>query len=50
MRTQIWMIAGAFAIFGLIAWLVTGFFSPAWLGLMAFGLVGFVIGLFSSPE
>jgi hypothetical protein len=50
MRTQIWMIAGAFAAFGIIAWIVTGFFSPAWIGLMGFGVVAFVIGLLSSPE
>lgn len=48
MRTQIWIVAAAFAIFGVIAWIVTGFFSPAWLGLIGFGVAGFVIGFLSS--
>jgi hypothetical protein len=46
-RTQIWMIAAAFAIFGVIAWIVTGFWSPAWVGLILMGIAGFVIGLFT---
>jgi len=46
-RTQIWIVGGAFAVFGVIAWIVTGFFSPSWIGLIAFGAAAFVIGLFS---
>ena len=47
MRTQIWLIGGAFAVFGAIAWIFT-FFSPAYLGLIGVGVIAFVIGLFAA--
>ncbi len=43
MRTQIWIIAGSFVVFGLIALIFTGF-SLAYIGLMLFGLAGFLLG------
>jgi hypothetical protein len=46
-RTQIWIVGAAFAIFGVIAWIVTGFFSPSWIGLIVIGVVSFIIGLYS---
>jgi hypothetical protein len=48
MRTQIWIIASAFFIFGIIAWVGTQTYSPAYIGLMLFGLVSFAIGLFGA--
>jgi hypothetical protein len=47
MRTQIWIIAAAFSLFGAIAWILT-FFSPAYVALIAMGFVLFIIGAFSS--
>lgn len=46
MRTQIQLIGAAFAIFGIIAWIFT-FFSVAYIGLIAFGVIAIVIGFFS---
>ncbi len=47
MRTQIWIIGGAFALFGILAWIFT-FFSVAYIGLIGFGVICFVIGMRSS--
>lgn len=47
MRTQIWIIAVAFAVFGAIAWVITSW-SPSYLGLIALGVVLFVLGWLSS--
>jgi hypothetical protein len=46
MRTQIWIIASAFFIFGVIGWIGTQSYSPSYIGLMLFGLVAFLIGWF----
>jgi hypothetical protein len=46
MRTQIWIIATAFVIFGVIGWAGTQTYSPAYIGLMLFGLVAYIIGWF----
>lgn len=43
MRTQIWIVGAAFALFGAIAWALT-FFSVAYLGLIGFGIVAIIIG------
>ena len=45
MRTQIRIIALAFIAFGIIAWIGTKTFSPAYLGLMGFGLAGLALSL-----
>jgi hypothetical protein len=47
MRLQIWIVGAAFAIFGVIAWIVTGFFSVAYIGLILFGAVAIILGYFS---
>jgi hypothetical protein len=41
-------VGSAFAIFGVIAWIVTGFFSPAWIGLIVFGVAAFILGFLSA--
>lgn len=48
MRTQIWIVAGAFAVFGAIAWAFT-FYSPAYVGLIGIGIVGIILG-FLAPK
>lgn len=45
MRTQIWIIAAAFIIFGAVAWLFTTW-SPSYLGLIGMGAIMVVIGWF----
>jgi len=47
MRTQIWILAASFFIFGIIAWVFLREFSLTYLGLMMIGVAGFVMGLFS---
>ncbi|MGH2409853.1 MAG: hypothetical protein ACRDGS_05720 [Chloroflexota bacterium] len=47
MRTQIWIVGSAFAVFGAIGWAFT-FFSVAYLALIGFGVACFIIGLFSA--
>lgn len=49
MRTQIWIIGAAFAVFGVIAWVAT-FYSPVYVGLILMGLILIVVGFFSSPQ
>ena len=44
MRTQIWILAGSFIVFALIAWLVMEQFSLAYLGLIVFGVACFFLG------
>lgn len=44
MRTQALIIGGAFFIFGIIAWALGETYSPAWLGLMAFGVATCALG------
>lgn len=46
MRTQIWIIGAAFAIFGIIA-IITNQFSLSYIGLVMFGIFAIVIGAFS---
>lgn len=48
MRTQIWIVGGAFTLFGALAWIVTGFFSPSYVALIGFGVVLIIIGAFSA--
>ena len=45
MRTQVWIIGAAFAIFGAVAWIFGQTFSPAYVGLILTGVACFVIGL-----
>jgi hypothetical protein len=47
MRTQIWIIATAFIIFGIVAWIVTSW-SPSYLGLIFIGGVMFLLGWLST--
>ncbi|MGI8968583.1 MAG: hypothetical protein ACR2GA_05705 [Chloroflexota bacterium] len=49
MRTQIWIIGGAFTLFGVLAWVFT-YYSPTYIGLILFGVVLFFIGLFSASK
>jgi hypothetical protein len=44
MRTQIWIIAGAFVLFGIMGWAAIGTYSPTYLVLMAFGGVCLLLG------
>jgi hypothetical protein len=41
------MIGGAFILFGIIAWVLYGTFSVAYVGLALFGVIAIVIGWFS---
>lgn len=43
MRTQIWIIAAAFVLFGVAAWVITSW-SPTYLGLVVMGGVLFFLG------
>lgn len=43
MRTAIWIISFTFAIFGVIGWAFQTY-SPSYVGLVIFGVVGFLIG------
>lgn len=45
MKLQIRIIAIAFIVFGVIAWAGTKTFSPAYLGLMGFGLAGLALSM-----
>jgi hypothetical protein len=45
MRTQVWIIGGAFAVFGAVAWIFGQTFSPAYVGLILTGIACFLIGL-----
>jgi membrane-bound ClpP family serine protease len=44
MRTQVWIIGAAFALFGVVGWAFQGTFSPAYVGLILTGAACFVIG------
>jgi hypothetical protein len=48
MRTQIWIIGAAFAVFGVVGWVIMQAFSPVYLGLMATGLAVIVGGTFAN--
>lgn len=45
MRIQIWIIGGSFAIFGIIAWIITNW-SPSYLGLVVMGVIAIAMGWF----
>jgi hypothetical protein len=47
MRTQVWIIGAAFAVFGAVAWIVQQTFSPAYVGLILTGVACFIIGSFA---
>lgn len=44
MRLQIWIIGGAFVLFGVVAWIVLQKFSPVWIGLILTGVICFALG------
>lgn len=44
MGLQLTLIAAAFFIFGIIAWIAQSY-SPAYVGLIVFGLLGIIGGL-----
>lgn len=46
MGLQLTIIAVAFTVFGIIAWIAQSY-SPAYLGLIVFGLIGVGVGLFT---
>jgi hypothetical protein len=48
MRTQVWIIAAAFFVFGVLGWVLEGRFSPVFLGLMGIGIAGFILGALTS--
>lgn len=50
MRTQAAIIGFGFIFFGAVAWIVTGNYSPAYLGLMAFGVATLLIGFSLSTK
>jgi len=43
MRTQIWIIALMFIVFGVVAWVFT-FFSLSYVGLILVGVAGLILG------
>ncbi len=43
MRTQIWIIALMFIVFGVVAWVFT-FFSLSYVGLILAGVAGLILG------
>ncbi|MGI8826292.1 MAG: hypothetical protein ACR2JC_11725 [Chloroflexota bacterium] len=45
MRTQVWILGGSFALFGILAWILMQQFSLAYVGLIAFGVGCFLVGL-----
>lgn len=45
MGLQLTLIAAAFFIFGIIAWIAQGY-SPAYIGLIVFGILGVFLGIF----
>jgi hypothetical protein len=43
MQTSLRIISATFIIFGAVGWIVQSHFSPVYVGLMVFGLVGALI-------
>ena len=49
MRLQIWIIGGAFIVFGIVAWVFT-FFSLTYVGLILVGIAALILGAFPSNK
>lgn len=44
MRTQVWILAASFIVFGIIGWILLQQFSLAYVGLITFGVLCFIVG------
>jgi hypothetical protein len=45
MQTSLRIISATFIIFGAVGWIVQSNFSPVYIGLMVFGVIGALLSL-----